>query len=485
VRVVNNDGESGWSVTLPVTTDKITLSIPTLGDVTATGNTITVTWNAISNANGYRVEYSTDSTFATGTVTVNSSTTSVQITKLDTETTYFVRVMAIGTGDYSDSEYSSAKSVTTEQKADPPVPGVVNDKTQIDKTLATVKGVKLDKKISKPTLTSLAFTWTPATTFNADEVTFDVWIPKTRTIPAQFIATATVSLQTLADLTVGGESLTVPSGECTITITAKQNSKGKNYLEVSVSGLNAGTKYTVEMQTKSGDNGTPYSKVTKISASTAKYTAVKSLKKTTIGLYSVALTWKEPAKVPGNPTTGYTVNVFEVKGRISTDVTEQVQVGIISDINTGTGTGTASVTVEGLSAVTKYRFEVRATAGELGIMSAIAKINATTINPAKYPAVSGFKATIDKNTNAVTLSWKESKVPDTTHYEVVVRDAAGEERKFDIVPGVSGVTVSDKGVITIPPITDLELGKYTILVRAVTAEGIKSVKDAKKVITLK
>ena len=34
-------------------------------------------------------------------------------------------------------------------------------------------------------------------------------------------------------------------------------------------------------------------------------------------------------------------------------------------------------------------------------------------------------------------------------------------------------------------VTDLDVGKYTILVRAVTTEGIKSVKDAKKNITLK
>jgi hypothetical protein len=167
-----------------------------------------------------------------------------------------------------------------------------------------------------------------------------------------------------------------------------------------------------------------------------------------------------------------------VKVYLATDKKLNDCLQTIPVINPGT-------TIEGLSANTKYTFVVQAIADELGIVSAIAKISVATINPAKYPAVSGFKATVDKNTNAVTLSWKESKVPDTTHYEVVVRDAAGEERKFDVVPGVSGVTISDKGVITIPPITDLELGKYTILVRAVTAEGIKSVKDAKKVVTLK
>ena len=451
----------------------VQLDPPTLGNITATGNSISVSWDGISNTNGYKVQYSTDSTFNTGTVTVNASNSSTKITGLYTNTIYYVRVMANGTNSYSDSGYSLTKSVTTEQEPDPPLPGVVPDNTRIDKTLATVKGVKFDKKDSKPTLTSLAFTWTPTSTFSADEVTFDVWVPKTKTVPAKLVATATVTWEQLTALTVGGEPLTIPSGDCTITITAKSAS-GKNYLEMKVCGLNAGTKYTIEMQAKNSDGSTPYSKVTKISASTAKYTAVKSLKRTAIGLYSVALTWKEPVKVPGNPTTGYAVKVY-----LATDKKLENSIESLTQIIPDTG-----ATIEGLSSNTKYTIAVQAIAGELGVTSVIAKIGVTTLNPAKYPVVGGLKATVKDST--VTLSWKESKVPDTTHYEVEVRDVDGTEvRKFDAMEGVNSVTVSDKGVITIPPVTDLELGKYTILVRAVTVDGIKSMKDAKKMVTLK
>ena len=359
----------------------VQLGTPTLGDLMATGNSISVSWNVMANAHSYRVQYSTDSTFNTGTITVNSFNTSTKITGLNTNTTYYVQVMAVGTNNYGDSGYSAMKSITTEQEPDPPTPGVVNVNTQIDKKLATVKGVKLDKKDSKPTLTSLAFTWTPASTFSADEVTFDVWVPKTKTVPAKLVATATVTWERLTGLDVNGTPLTIPSGDCIITITAK-NSKGKDYLEIMVSGLDAGTKHTVEMQAKNGDGTTPYSKVTKISASTAKYTAVKSLKRTSIGLQSVVLTWKEPVKVPGNPTTGYTIKVY-----LATDKKLENPIETLTQFVTD-----STATIEGLAENTKYVFVVQAVAGELGVSSMIARVGATTLNPAKYPAVGGFKA---------------------------------------------------------------------------------------------
>jgi hypothetical protein len=212
--------------------------------------------------------------------------------------------------------------------------------------------------------------------------------------------------------------------------------------------------------------------------------AVRYLKRTTC-LNSVILTWREPVRVLGNPTTGYTVRVFEINDRVTTDVTDQVQVDTISDTGTGSGSGTASVTIMGLSTWTQYRFEVRAITGELGLESAVAAVKATTINPTKYPVVTRFKAAIDRNMNAITLSWAESKVSDTIGYEVVVRDAAGEERKFDVAPGVGGVTVSDRDGVMLPPITDLDVGKYTFFVRAVTDDGVKSATDAKKTVTLR
>ncbi|MCL2346894.1 MAG: fibronectin type III domain-containing protein [Planctomycetaceae bacterium] len=82
----------------------------------ATGSdTISVAWNAITNASGYVVQYATNSAFTAGvgTVTATASATTAVIDKLTANTTYYVRVMATGIGTYSDSDYSVSKSATT------------------------------------------------------------------------------------------------------------------------------------------------------------------------------------------------------------------------------------------------------------------------------------------------------------------------------------------------------------------------------------
>jgi chitodextrinase len=101
------------AATFPATTK---LLAPTLGEVKATGsNAISVAWSTVSNASGYTVQYATNSAFTTGigTKTVSSSITSTTIDGLSADTTYYVRVMATGTGAYSNSDYSAYKSATT------------------------------------------------------------------------------------------------------------------------------------------------------------------------------------------------------------------------------------------------------------------------------------------------------------------------------------------------------------------------------------
>ena len=97
----------------------IKLAVPTLGEVVETGSsTISVAWTAVTNANGYVIQYATNSAFTTGvgTVTVRSqSTTSTTIAGLNPYTTYYVRILATGTGLYRDSDFSGWKSAMTEK----------------------------------------------------------------------------------------------------------------------------------------------------------------------------------------------------------------------------------------------------------------------------------------------------------------------------------------------------------------------------------
>ena len=106
---------SAYSTTT-ATTDIGTLSSPTLDTVIATSSsTINVVWGEVENANCYEVEYAIDVLFnnIVETSVVPSGTTTDSKTYLDPNTLYYVRVIAIGTGDFRDSAPSTAKSART------------------------------------------------------------------------------------------------------------------------------------------------------------------------------------------------------------------------------------------------------------------------------------------------------------------------------------------------------------------------------------
>lgn len=89
-----------------------TLAIPTLS-ASATGtNSISVTVGSVSNVYAYSLQYATNSSFTNATIIPVSSGVN-SITGLAANTTYYLRVKAVGTGDYSDSSYSAAVLATT------------------------------------------------------------------------------------------------------------------------------------------------------------------------------------------------------------------------------------------------------------------------------------------------------------------------------------------------------------------------------------
>jgi hypothetical protein len=94
----------------------MTKIIPTLNDVLATGSsTIKVEWSLVANASNYVIQYSTEASFDTFVTLpgVSASTTSATITGLDAGTTYYIRIMVIGTGANGNSDYSAVKSAKT------------------------------------------------------------------------------------------------------------------------------------------------------------------------------------------------------------------------------------------------------------------------------------------------------------------------------------------------------------------------------------
>ncbi|MCL2303863.1 MAG: fibronectin type III domain-containing protein [Planctomycetaceae bacterium] len=117
VRTKNDAGTSPWSalVEKKIPKDLEILATPT--GVTATSvnaSSLTVNWNPVTNANGYIVEYSTSSTFASNqSIDVNSGT-STTLSSLVANTTYYVRVIAKGDGEvYGDSNPSGPANALT------------------------------------------------------------------------------------------------------------------------------------------------------------------------------------------------------------------------------------------------------------------------------------------------------------------------------------------------------------------------------------
>ncbi|MBR0226260.1 MAG: fibronectin type III domain-containing protein, partial [Thermoguttaceae bacterium] len=95
------------------------LDVPTFKSSSSTSDSITVTWNAVANASGYVVEYKS-LTDADYTAAPTTNDTTIVIPNLVPDTTYKLRVYAVGDGvNYSDSVYSSVKPVKTKEAVDP------------------------------------------------------------------------------------------------------------------------------------------------------------------------------------------------------------------------------------------------------------------------------------------------------------------------------------------------------------------------------
>lgn len=108
VRAANVGGNGDWSATRSFTTTAgipgvVVLLSPTSGAINQ-NTTITLSWNAVSGATSYTLNYSKNSSFDTTESVTNITTTSKEITGLDTASTYYWRVQAVndqGSGSFS------------------------------------------------------------------------------------------------------------------------------------------------------------------------------------------------------------------------------------------------------------------------------------------------------------------------------------------------------------------------------------------------
>jgi len=123
VRVTDNNGKtSGWSNSIPVTT-QTPLSAPVLTSPTAlTQNGFTANWGSVSGATGYQLDLATDAAFlnkVAGFDNAQTTQTSFAIAGLNPGILYYLRVRAYNAT--TTSSNSSTQQVTTL----PEVPGVL------------------------------------------------------------------------------------------------------------------------------------------------------------------------------------------------------------------------------------------------------------------------------------------------------------------------------------------------------------------------
>jgi hypothetical protein len=226
---------------------------------------------------------------------------------------------------------------------------------------ATVKGVKTlsAKKDADTTVSSIALKWTPkAKDAATTQIVIDVYAPKPKGkgTAAPLVATATID---------------VAAGECEYNGAKITVTKVGNSFKIVMSGLNPGTKYTVQMQAKNADGG--LSKMTKTTAKTAKYTAVQKLKAVEKDQSSVTLNWSaSKAPLPADADTRYEILWYEGKSKTPTALPETMTV---------TPVGVTGVKIEGLPPNTKYKFAVRAITTVDGheIPSLLAKVSVKTL----------------------------------------------------------------------------------------------------------
>lgn len=117
-----NYSDSEWSSQLGPFAVTTTLSAPTGLTATASGTSISCSWNTVSAAVGYKLSYKTSAS-SNWSETDTIYTTTHVLTELSPDTTYNIRVKSVGNGvETNDSGYSNSVPATTESTTPEPDP---------------------------------------------------------------------------------------------------------------------------------------------------------------------------------------------------------------------------------------------------------------------------------------------------------------------------------------------------------------------------
>jgi len=425
-----------------------TAAAPTL-NASAAGQ-ITVTWTNVSNASSYDIQYAKVSDFNNAT-TLTGKTSGFNITGLDANTTYYVRIIAKGCGT------NSTTGTSANTQTSPTAPSLSNGAaTSATTATFTMTGgayssydvyandTKLTSGVSKSgdVVTVSGLTANTAYTFkvkvNAGGSVESNTTSATTWPTAPTLSNAAATGATTATFTVSGGVFTNFDVYANGTKVADGN-VAVSGSTVTVSGLSANTDYTFTVKVNKGG--------------TIESAATTSIKTWPVAPASISAT--------ANSTSQITLNFGAVAGATSYKVYDndgnQITTGITVDV------ANHSAVITGLNANTAYTYKVKANNGS-GDSEFSATATATT-----FPGVpTGVGAAVN-SASQITVSWT-APTGGATSYTVYNSDnsvaKSGVEGTSTAITGLTGNT------------------SYTYYVKAVNGTGESAASDNATALTI-
>ena len=359
-------------------------AVPANVTASATVNSVTISWSAVSGATGYDV--------ACGNQSYQTTGTSITIKNLSSNTDYTYQVRAKNAG--GGGSYSALKTIRTLPEAPVNVSATANQ-TSVTVSWSTVSGAKSYDVLFDGAVRNIY----------GNSTTYSNLTPNTKhTYAVRANCTGGTSAysasQTITTLPYA------PGVPANVTASATVNSA-----TVSWSAVSGATSYEVLFNNQTHTTTTTKVTISGLSANTSYYYQVRAKNAGGTGYYSAQQTIKTLEIAPGVPTNvratatsnSITLQWDKVTGAASYDV----RVG--STVYNVTGT---TKTITGLLANTSYSCQVRAK--NTGGMSAYTTaLNVKTlVNPPATPM--NVRATT--TTDSITISW--NLVGNATGYEV-------------------------------------------------------------------
>ena len=182
VKAYNNSGESNYSTASSITTLP---DFPTIKDIIASGNEITVSWVAVKGALGYKFFYSENNNSTNATEAGTTADTNYTISDLSNGTRYYFWVKAYN--DSGESNYSLISSMTT-LPATPNITDITalsregSGKISVEwqSVSATEYNIYYSTNSTKPATTDLTTTDTKCQITGLDSnTTYNIWVSAT------------------------------------------------------------------------------------------------------------------------------------------------------------------------------------------------------------------------------------------------------------------------------------------------------------------